>query len=99
MYNLYNMLYMMRKIEMYGVGKVGPKGQVVIPAEARDELGFKPGDKVVVAGMSPEKSVIIMSEETFQKHLEHMRRHYDALGQVLKYQTRYKTKQNNDETL
>ncbi|HEU4741927.1 MAG TPA: AbrB/MazE/SpoVT family DNA-binding domain-containing protein [Meiothermus sp.] len=25
---------------------VGPKGQVVIPAELREELGIKPGDKV-----------------------------------------------------
>lgn len=27
---------------------VGPKGQVVIPAELRRELGIEPGDKVVV---------------------------------------------------
>lgn len=27
---------------------VGPKGQVVIPVELREELGIKPGDSVVV---------------------------------------------------
>jgi AbrB family looped-hinge helix DNA binding protein len=27
---------------------VGPKGQIVIPAELRKELGIKPGDKVML---------------------------------------------------
>lgn len=28
--------------------KVGPKGQIVIPKEARDMFGIKPGDTIVV---------------------------------------------------
>ena len=77
---------MIRSFEFYGVGKVGPKGQVVIPAEAREELGFRPGDKVMVAGMPGEKSVIVMSEETFNKHLEHIQKHYEFMGKMLRRQ-------------
>ena len=29
-----------------GMTRVGPKGQVVIPKELRDELGIEPGDEV-----------------------------------------------------
>ena len=31
----------------YGSATVGERGQVVIPAEARQELGIEPGDKVL----------------------------------------------------
>ncbi|MCL2280566.1 AbrB/MazE/SpoVT family DNA-binding domain-containing protein [Candidatus Saccharibacteria bacterium] len=77
---------MMRKFEFYGVGKVGPKGQVVIPAEAREELGFRPGDKVMVMGVPGEQSVIVMNEETFNKHLKHMQKHYESMGRILNSQ-------------
>jgi len=33
---------------LYGTVKVGDKGQVVIPAEARKELDIKPGDLLFV---------------------------------------------------
>jgi len=32
----------------YGSVTVGERGQVVIPAEARHELGYNPGDKLLV---------------------------------------------------
>jgi AbrB family looped-hinge helix DNA binding protein len=31
----------------YGSSTIGERGQVVIPAEARQDLGLKPGDKVL----------------------------------------------------
>ena len=36
------------KEKFVGIAKVGEKGQIVIPKEARDMFGIKPGDCVVV---------------------------------------------------
>lgn len=35
----------------YGSATVGSKGQIVIPQEAREEMGIKTGDKLVVLGL------------------------------------------------
>lgn len=32
----------------YGASTVGERGQIVIPAEARNELGIHPGDKILM---------------------------------------------------
>ncbi len=37
-----------RDTRLYGTVKVGDRGQVVIPAEARKELDIKPGDLLFV---------------------------------------------------
>lgn len=39
------------KPAFYGTATIGTKGQIVIPADARDELSLHPGDKVVVIGI------------------------------------------------
>ncbi len=38
----------MNKDKYVGISKVGEKGQIVIPKEARDMFDIKPGDSVVV---------------------------------------------------
>ena len=35
---------------IFGVCKVGEKGQIVIPKEARDLFNIKPGDTIIVLG-------------------------------------------------
>ena len=32
----------------FGTATVGERGQIVIPAEARAEMGFEPGDKILI---------------------------------------------------
>ena len=38
----------MNKEKFVGISKVGEKGQIVIPKEARDMFDIKPGDSVIV---------------------------------------------------
>ena len=67
--------------KLFGIGKVGPKGQVVVPAEARSELGINPGDSVVVMGFPHKKAVIIVNEKTFQKYANRVRRNFDLFDE------------------
>jgi AbrB family looped-hinge helix DNA binding protein len=38
----------MDKEKFVGISRVGEKGQIVIPKEARDMFGIKPGDSIIV---------------------------------------------------
>ena len=58
------------KDKFIGVAKVGEKGQIVLPKEARDMFDIKPGDHVAILcdrkkGMAVVKSKIL--EETLDK--------------------------------
>lgn len=54
--------------KLYGTATVGTKGQIVIPSNARDELGLKPGDKLYIAGSASKKVLFCLGEE----QLEHL---------------------------
>lgn len=38
----------MEGVKFYGTATVGSRGQIVIPAEAREDQGIKEGDKIIV---------------------------------------------------
>jgi AbrB family looped-hinge helix DNA binding protein len=48
LYNFIDVLYFKKRYNMAKMMTVGPKGQVVIPAALRKELGIEPGDKVML---------------------------------------------------
>ena len=65
-YEKYNLLYKedYMKDKFAGIAKVGEKGQIVIPKEARDMFNIKPGDSLVLLcdkkrGMAVVKSEIL----------------------------------------
>lgn len=54
---------------IFGTTKIGERGQVVIPKQARDQLGFKIGDTLLVLGDdNPEtKGIALVESEQFMK--------------------------------
>lgn len=64
----------MDKDKFVGISRVGEKGQIVIPKEARDMFDIKPGDSIIVLcdktkGIALVKSDVIedLSDKIFPK--------------------------------
>ena len=60
------------KKKLYGTATVGTKGQVVIPADAREELGIKTGDRLYVVGATEKGLVGFIKEEQLRQIIEHI---------------------------
>lgn len=58
---------MMNHGKIFGTTSMGERGQVVIPAEAREELGIKSGEKFVVFGDARKGTVILVKSEIMNK--------------------------------
>ena len=71
----------MDHFKFYGSATVGTKGQVVIPADARDELNIREGDKVVIMKAPFHEGVMILKAEIFEEHLAQMQNHITHLSQ------------------
>ena len=48
---------------VFGTAKVGDRGQIVIPKEARDFFGIQPGDTLLILGKN-ETGLIVTRPET-----------------------------------
>ena len=53
---------------LFGVVKVGDKGQIVIPRDARKIYDIKPGDGLMVLG--DQKGIAILKTEVFQNIID-----------------------------
>ena len=54
----------------YGSSTVGERGQIVIPAEARAEIGFAPGDKVVIMRHPIHEGLMIFKIDAMREFLD-----------------------------
>ena len=53
---------------IFGVVKGGDKGQIVIPKDARQVYGIKPGDALIVLG--DERGIALLKTEIFQNAID-----------------------------
>lgn len=71
--------------KFYGKVPVGTKGQIVIPAEARREMGINPGDNVIIISGPPHQSkmISVVPEEAFSSFLQFFERHINNLKKAV----------------
>lgn len=68
---------------LYGTATVGTKGQVVIPADAREDLGIQPGERLYVVGSSERKWIGFIKEEQLRELIEHITDNVENYKQIL----------------
>lgn len=63
----------MKKEERYYMSsvKIGPKGQIVIPKEARAMFGLEPGDTLVLLA-DKKKGIALQTVEKLHPHLQNV---------------------------
>ena len=57
-----HLLGMQRGRHIFGTAKVGERGQIVIPKEAREVFGIQPGDTLLILG-DEENGILISKPE------------------------------------
>jgi len=62
----------MHKRKLYGTATVGTKGQIVIPAEAREDMNIETGDRLYVVGSPQSGGLVLLKEEMLQSIMEEM---------------------------
>ena len=71
MWEISNKSYAMEEKEgkyLFGVVKVGDKGQIVIPKEARKIYDVKPGDTLMMLG--DQKGMVLIKTDIFQAAID-----------------------------
>ena len=70
--------------KLYGTATVGTKGQVVIPADAREEIGIMPGDRLYVLGSCKSGFIGLLKEDQIESYIETMNLHIETFKSLKK---------------
>ncbi len=69
--------------KLYGTASVGTKGQVVIPADARQALNIQPGDRLYVIGSEKFQSIGFIKEDQLRHMVEHLTSNIESFQSLL----------------
>jgi len=70
--------------QLYGTATVGTKGQIVIPADAREALDIQSGDRLYVMGSPSKKWLGLLKEEQLRELLDHLTENIEQYKDLLK---------------
>jgi len=62
----------MHQKKLYGTATIGTKGQIVIPAKAREELGLQAGQELFVVGAGETKVLVLLPSESIEGFIQHL---------------------------
>lgn len=69
--------------QLYGTATVGTKGQIVIPADAREELGIEPGDRLYAVGSKKRGWIGFVKEEELREMLDRLTENVEQYKDLL----------------
>ena len=72
----------LRERKFYGTTTLGEKGQVVIPAEARQSLNLKKGEKLLVFGIGDLLAISRLAN--LEKFAAHLTEHLGQIRAIIK---------------
>jgi AbrB family looped-hinge helix DNA binding protein len=75
---------MLDEMKFYGSATVGTKGQIVIPYEAREELGIKPTNKLMIIRLPHGEGFAVLKTGMLEKVLVDMQSHVSSMTKSIK---------------
>lgn len=71
------------RFKVFGSMVVSPRGQVVIPANARKELDISPGDTLLACGAPHGEGLFLLKADTVEQVLSVMSEHLTNFGKMV----------------
>ncbi len=69
--------------KLFGIVTVGERGQVVIPAEAREALGIDAGDKLLVFRKENAEVLLLAKPDDFERHFQQITEHLASVRSII----------------